>query len=316
MVRLDAESLCALFAGVEKPGNCPLLILEIPSQSLDARTEMPESRGFSVEPIPVTPGPHGLVQLTLRLLDELYRAVFIALVTDIAGHVLAATDQRAGVRAFLGRLRTWQAFFDRASAGGLTEEEQRGLFGELWFLRELAVADLGAQRAIAGWVGPVARSHDFEYHGVAVEVKTTAAASPKTVHVSNVLQLDSTGLDALLLLHLWLQPLEGGGETLPQIVGQLRGDLAKIDPGAATLLNDRLLSAGYADVHAPLYSTTGYLVRSSQLYRVSEGFPRIPIDSIPKGVVDVKYSVLLSECGPFLTTKEELQRLLQRVANG
>jgi hypothetical protein len=176
---------------------------------------------------------------------------------------------------------------------------------------ERVLNTISARAAINGWVGPLGRSHDFEYRSIGLEVKTSAANAPSNIQIANLLQLDSTGLDTLVLLHLWLQPLAGSGETLPQLIERVRDLLAQRDASVGTLFNDRLIAAGYADSQASLYATTGYVIRTAQFYHVREGFPRLLTDAIPRGVVDVHYAVAVGALAPFLLRDEEVIPLLQ-----
>jgi hypothetical protein len=131
-----------------------------------------------------------------------------------------------------------------------------------------------------------------------VEVKSTATNQPQIVRVSSERQLDETGTPALHLLHVSLDVHRDSGESLPQIVDGLRSAIAG-GTGAA-LFDDRLLDAGYADLHAPKYAHTGYTVRETNFFELRDGFPRITEHDLPPGVGGVSYSLTVAVCLPFV----------------
>ena len=59
-----------------------------------------------------------------------------------------------------------------------------------------------------------------------------------------------------------------------------------------------LASAGYLQVHGPLY-TQGYALGKLRVFRVEGDFPRILPASIAAGVLDVRYSLSVNSLGAF-----------------
>lgn len=118
----------------------------------------------------------------------------------------------------MGGVRRWQKFLS-AGVEGLSEERQRGLWGELRFLRNDLVAVFGPQDSVSAWQGSRAAHQDFLFSSGAVEIKTTIAKGPHVVQITSERQLDDKGLPALYLRHFALAVREGVGETLPQMVG-------------------------------------------------------------------------------------------------
>ena len=57
----------------------------------------------------------------------------------------------------------------------------------------------------------------------------------------------------------------------------------------------KLMEYGYFDIHKNLYDDNGYTIRQENVYSVSGDFPRITEKQIPKGVGDVKYTIILTE---------------------
>ena len=63
---------------------------------------------------------------------------------------------------------------------------------------------------------------------------------------------------------------------------------------------------GYFEEHRDLYNETGYQIRQESIYNVKDGFPRLEEKDIPKGVGDVKYTIILSDASNYIIEAETL----------
>lgn len=251
-----------------------------------------ETRGFSVEchnePALET------VRISLVLSKAGFRDVFMAMAEDVAGAVVATPNEAGAVSILRRRLDHWEAFMRSTGPEGLAREDRIGLFGELMFLEAVLHAGIEGDTAVGWWHGPARRNQDFQAGLAAVEIKTTAANSPSSIPIANELQLDDTDCMPLHLVHIWLREIEGGGRTLPQIIDDISYNLGST---ALLSLQDRLLEAGYHEVHRPLYNTTGWLERARRCYLVNGSFPRIRRVDLLAGVSRVKYWIDVGGCG-------------------
>ena len=289
--RIHPDAHADLLVAVVAPGNHRSLGLTVQAEAVADVGRLPAARGLDVLLHPAASGGRALLEL--RLVDEALVDVFTALATDVAEAVAAASDDAGAVLAWLGRLQRWQRMLNRA-ARGLSGERQRGLYAELWFLRERMAPAAGIIRAVGAWTGPEGAVHDFQTPAGSVEVKSSAAHEPQVVRVNGERQLDDSAVPSLHLMHLSLEVRRDTGETLPSAVAQVRA-LAASGPGAGPL-EDRLLSSGYADAHEPLYRETGYELRDRNLFRVVEGFPRIVERDLAEGVGRVHYDLAIAAC--------------------
>ena len=200
--------------------------------------------------------------------------------------------------------------------GGLSAEEQRGLWGEIHFLRSHLLPALGPG-VVAAWKGPDGASQDFQLSAGCVEVKTTLANQPQVVRIANERQLDDPHRNALFLHTLALEILEGDAATLPAAVHNLRVALSP-HAIASEQFEDALLAIGYFDTHAPRYAGCGYAVRSESNFRVRVGFPRLIENDLPLGVGDTSYGLSLAACAGYAVPAEELIQTLtaQKGASG
>ena len=283
-----------LFLAVELTTGRRALLLRAPQAAIPARREWPACRGLEVFTLLADEAAHlGVVMKEPRFAD-----VFTALAEDLARRVADEATPSAQVRALLGGLARWQKFL-AAGSGGLNEEAQRGLWGELHFLRDALLPAFGEDAAVLAWQGHCAAHQDFLLPTGAVEVKTTTGKAPHVVRIASERQLDASGLPALYLRHLALAVRDGAGETLPAMVASLRARLIA-SPQTAEHFEDGLLAAGYRDADAWRYESRGYTVRETNDFAVSGRFPRLTERDLPAGIGDVRYALSLDACGPFL----------------
>jgi hypothetical protein len=244
--------------------------------------------------------------LALELEDEAYFGVslreprfsdvFTALAEDLGRRLMAVPDADARPSALIDGLARWQKFL-AAHIEGLGLEAQRGLWAELHFLRTELISLTGAECAVAAWQGPLRAAQDFLLPGGAVEVKATFAKPPFVVPISSERQLDARGLNSLFLRHYALAEREGVGESLPKAVAAARAAVRA--SGAEEQFEDRLLSVGYLDAHAPRYEGHGWRIRAKRDFAVRRGFPCLVERELPSGVGSVRYCLALAACERF-----------------
>ncbi|WP_019500896.1 PD-(D/E)XK motif protein [Pseudanabaena sp. PCC 6802] len=153
------------------------------------------------------------------------------------------------------------------------------------------------------------KAQDFHFPHCAIEVKTTVTQQPERLTISNEQQLDDSGIETLLLLHLAFDIHSNEDETLPSLVESLRSLLQ--DFTAAKMAFERsLFHAGYLDIHAPLYASTGYRHLSSSYFRVASGFPRLVPSDLVTGISHVRYAISLNACRPFAIAESEALKIL------
>jgi Putative PD-(D/E)XK family member, (DUF4420) len=294
---------CPLFIALEQASRRRAVFLRLPAERVPVRRHWPRCRGLEAVAVRIEQETHfGVVLKEPRFAD-----VFTALAEDLDRRVAVAGGAAEQATVFLGQLARWQKFLS-ASHDGLGEDEQRGLWGELHFLRAHLLPGLGAE-AVAGWKGGEKAHQDYQFETGAAEVKTTLAKRPQVVRITSERQLDSSGWRALFLHVVALETREGGGETLPGLVAALRSALAE-EASALEDFEDGLLAYGYLDLHAGRYSERGYLIRSETTFHVRRGFPRLEEKDLPTGVGEVNYGLSLAAVQRFaIETRTAVTRL-------
>ena len=296
----------SLFLFVEKPANRLGFRVQFASALLSEGAPLPQFRGLEFS----RSRQSGQAVLILRPIGEAYKDVFVVLVDDIVTHASGQTSEAEAAAALLDRLGRWQTFLQNLRPEGLAPEEQRGLYGELWFLRHRLLPHIPADDAVHAWTGTARTVKDFQFPGGAVEMKTTTASTDPHLQINGARQLDDEGLNRLFLAYLALEPVQGSGETLPMMVSEVRA-LMHGSLTAGKRLEDKLREAGYLDVHAPRYEQPGYLQRESQVFQVAAGFPRLTERDLPAGVGDLHYRVSVAECRHHLAADVDLMALIQ-----
>jgi hypothetical protein len=243
--------------------------------------------------------------LVFKLLNFQHKDIFTVLCEDLITSIAKETNERKLVKEILNRFEKWKSLFNKIGLQGLTPEEQRGLFGELYFLRKYLLFNRNFLEVVNTWIGTERQVRDFQSGTWALEVKTTHGNNHQKVHISSERQLDITNLNDLFLSHISLEQMQNSGETLNDIIDSIIAILQN-DTLALNKYKAKIYEVGYFDLQRSLYETVGYHIRQDVFYKVEHDFPRIQESEIRVGVGDVKYSIILSQCTTFLIDENEV----------
>ena len=294
---LGLDAICPMFIGVKAPGMLRTFILEVPRDSAPLPDIIPVSRGlhFTVQ---IT-GDEILPDHASLILSSSavgYNEIFASIAEDLYSKLHPLIKKREVIAGFLSRVRLWQAFFEKQGNDGLSEEAQRGLYGELRFLKDYVLPSADhLEKAVLAWTGPRSRQHDFQFGSAAVEVKTSASKQHQKLQIASEQQLDETTVEKLYLYYLSIALIESSSDTLPALVDDIRANLS-LNAGALSEFNSLLIEAGYIDSQSNKYEPTGYSMRESAVFLVEKEFPRIRENEVRPGVGDVRYSISVAQC--------------------
>ena len=243
--------------------------------------------------------------LIIVLLNNQYMDIFAILCEDLINHVERINDDTQLIKELFVRLEKWQALFEQLGQQGLSPEAQRGLYGEIYFLRKLLDYSTDYISCIDSWKGPEKASQDFQYSKWALEVKTTHGKKHQKIFIANELQLDTNVIPEIYLYHLSIDLRDNSGETLNSAVDSVL-TILESNYSASNGFKLKLLEVGYFDLHRHIYSDTGYSIRQERIFHVAEDFPRITESQIPNGVGDVKYSIVLADEVPWRISEKKI----------
>jgi Putative PD-(D/E)XK family member, (DUF4420) len=297
--RIQAEGPHDLYIAVLQPGQQRSIWYDFPAAVFSLDEAAPKLRSVRVTFRPRDEDADVIrCQVTLESPD--LNEVFGSLASDVITAIGVTLDDEAGVNALFTRLNRWRRLLESEQAAGLSRQERRGLFGELFVFEKLIDSGVPLRSAVAAWTGPLYRHQDFQ-GPAAIEVKATTAKQPQALLVTSERELDRTGVPELYLAHISIDERRGGtGDSLQDIVTRLRARLA-LDTGAVEMFEQLLAMAGYLPYQWELYLEPHYSLRSESYYSVTENFPCIVESMLPTGVGDVSYRVQISALSPYST---------------
>jgi hypothetical protein len=306
--RFSASVLPDVYVALRQPEKFRCIALRLQSESTINYSSFSDLKDIHLELIP-DEKDNSRHYLLILLSNQQHKDVFSTLCEDLINGISNITGDDKIVRELLNRLEKWKLLFDKAALQGLSPEEQRGLFGELYFLRKWINQTSDLQKCIQAWIGPERNLRDFQLNNWAIEVKTTHGNNHQKVHISSERQLDTTNLTRLLLYHLSLETQQQGGESLNEIVNSII-ELLNSHIGVQTQFRTKLLQGGYFIHHCALYENDGYYIRQESFYDVRDRFPRIEERDVRSGVGEVKYSIVLSNYSQYIIEESSVIALI------
>lgn len=257
-----------------------------------------------------SPNEKGKNILIFKLLNFEHKDIFAVLCEDLIMSIANETNEKKIIREVLNRFEKWKSLFSKIGLQGLKPEEQRGLYGELYFLRKFLRNNNDFISVVNTWIGTAKEVRDFQSNSWAVEVKTTHGNNHQKVYISSERQLDISNLENLFLYHISLEQLQNSEETLNDIVDSV-SEILRIETISLNKFKSKLYEVGYFDLQRNLYENIGYRIRQDDYYKVENDFPRIEENDIRPGVGDVKYSIILSQCTPFVINEVDVFNIVK-----
>ena len=263
------------------------------AKGLVAKHQLPKLSGIEVESVSFSADEEFLV---FRLLESAHREIFQHLCTDIISSTEGASDERGAVGAALARTWRWHYLLKGGRDRRLTNEEQKGLIGEIRVLEEHLLPACPTADALEMWTGPSGAPKDFEIGSVAIEAKARRSGSQPKITINSEDQLDQADFSRVYLhvIHLSRPGPADDGFTITDVVRQLRLTVASNDLSACESLEMHLAAAGFRDEDD--YSDSLWMETGAALYEVKDDFPRIAASELRPGVKRVRYEVSMVDC--------------------
>lgn len=284
----------------------PGLMLKLTSP-LQGSPRLPRLRNLAAWIRPVASGS----AFVLSLKEPGQIEIFETLCRDIVETGEAAQSTEEALLRTIQRTQRWHHMLRGGSVKGLSVEEQRGLIGELAFLRDVA-SDLGPETAIEAWTGPNGAIKDFEFIGTCVEIKTRRSAARPYVSISSADQLaDVDDCNLFLRVLNVSSAVSPEGLTLHDHVN-MTGRLFEEAGIAFDKWEDALFATGYDSTND--YENRRWNIGGQVTYKVEEDFPRIMAPLAP-GVERVSYSLSLEACANFETDIDLIKLIREGINN-
>lgn len=223
--------------------------------------------------------------------------VFITMWGDIIEYSLDGANAKNSMQKVLQRYAAWLKLLDSKKNALLTSNEQKGLIGELLYLKYVIESGTDVHKALDGWVGPDGADQDFVYSDGWHEVKSVGL-SAEEVKISSVEQLDSTEDGELVLMRIdKCAPEKSEAFTLFELVHQILKMMQSV-PDSMNEFVLKLGSCGYIDMKE--YDETHFAFFAKKEYSVVKGFPRLTRANIPTEVNNAEYKLAIAALTPWL----------------
>jgi hypothetical protein len=313
MRRVSPQNRWDFFWGRDQAGKC-LLVLTHDAGSTPAG-KLPRPRGLSVE---MSDPAEGRRAMLLKLIDGSQRDIFHNLAIDIISAAEAFASEPEAVSVAVARTWRWHHLLKGGGSGKLSEEEQKGLIGELLVIKRHLLPIMAPLAAISAWRGPLGSPKDFEIGRLAIEAKARRGSATPFVRISSEHQLDTSGCDRLFLHVVELDRLlddAGSAKTLSitSLTADIRSIIDATDRSAIEMFEACLASAGVTQTTD--YEDDLWVEGRTRMFDVSGDFPRITPASAGPGVRGVQYEVDLTACEPFAVLLTEISTEIEKHRN-
>ena len=310
--RVDPALPWGLFWAVDIDCNCLLILQHDPPNG--PKNRLPKLHGLEVETR--KPDAGRAATLVLRLRENEHREIFHRLCLDIISATQRAESEEEAVELFLARTWRWHRLLKGERDARLSEEEQKGLIGELSVLKHVLFPTLGVKDSVRAWMGPLGAPKDFEIGRVCIEAKAWRGAATPFIRVSSEYQLDTEGIDALFL---HISEITSAADddtravTVTGVAKEVLNQTEAADQSSVELFEQRLMAVGFD--WADDYSDMRWLTGPEHVFEIIEKFPRVTPSMYPTGVKNIRYSVSLPECEPFRSDQEKLKTRILGASN-
>ncbi len=287
------------FIGTINFSNAKIFLLELDPTVNIQQNFLKRFVGVEVQ---IIPSSNNKKELVIILLDQELTDIFVVFIEDIINALLDINNSENAVIIISKQINYWKKLFGKFSRSHLTPQQQRGLFGELYFLNQVLI-ETNNKQIINAWRAPNGTNQDFYTNAKAIEVKSSISNS-QSVKIANEYQLDISGLNKLFIAFYKLYEFPDG-TTLLTIINDIRMLLnSEID--LTSNFNAKLIKLGVLPEVEEEYNEIGYSVRNEKYYNVTSEFPKITTLMVSKSISKISYDVDLGNCTNFETSFTEV----------
>lgn len=229
--------------------------------------------------------------LSFVLLDKKLLDLFSWFCLDLISSSANIKDGIQGVRYISERYKKWQKMLTKTRGRILSENEIKGLIGELFFLKNYLIPQYGEETAIKSWIGPIYANQDFACEDSWYEIKTTSSGSNR-IKISSIAQLDDSKEGTLIAIFLDKTSLTNNQcLNLNSYIQTIKEDLK--DEYLVSKFEELIVLSGYYP--SKEYEKYSFKYVGAKFYNVDYSFPCIREKDLPTSVKNVKYDLILSE---------------------
>lgn len=231
--------------------------------------------------------------LEFQLIHHSFEEEFLRLCWDM---IEATVNADKPLDELILRYLSWQKFLQYTCKNIMSFQKQKGLLGELLYLKAV-MKNTGNEEALIAWSGPDGSDQDFLFSDSWAEIKSIALAS-ESVHISSLQQLEQE-MPGTIVVNILEKSTKGDGRvTLPDIVEDMRKEL-RDTPRLLDCFEMKLFKYGYRDEDVEEYRENYFRFIEQRKYLVGDSFPRLVRNNVFPEIVSCKYEVSLSAIEKF-----------------
>lgn len=283
--KIDWDTVLGVYYGISSEGCFRISFLSsVPAPKLESTKQLSVLQGRESE---------GVYWTSFDLRELKAKKVFCSFCANLLDALKSVENEFEALRLLKNRYSMWKSMFKKEFVDKLSREETQGLFGELYFLKNVLSKNLSLSECVRSWSGPDKTSKDFSTDNTWYEIKTIGANSI-SVKINSVAQLSSSVSGHLVVIKVEKMSPEFNhsdssiGELFNYVLEQIE------DEETEALFIAKIASYGL-DVSGNESMNCKFDVKSIDYFKVSEGFPRIEESYVNGlGIFDVKYSLLIN----------------------
>lgn len=302
---VDKTSVCKVYLFTNFKDQRRSVIIKL-SNSIKFDNDLPDVIGVTCK----NRSSYGGLEGKLFVIEQkfsVHTSISEAFMSEIAKNIVKLDDESQLFNCLSNDFENWKNYFINIT-DELSREKQLGLYGEMYFLKNVLIEKIGIQRAIDSWKGYKSERHDFELPGISFELKATETKKPFRIKISNEKQLEIGKLRHLYLVVYNIVSSECDKGDLPLLINALIGELKKY-PALLTEFKNNIMKLGYDFNSENKYNRTYSILNlKDENYEITDKFPAILTNDINKikntnAILEIKYSINLDVCQNFKVKK-------------
>lgn len=246
----------------------------------------------------------GEIEWYLLLKEPEEWELFLKLCMDLIEQVENVEKEETALLIIVNRLRRWQKLLMNRADNQLSLEIQMGLFSELHSLLCHVSQYITLKEAIHAWGGPESDIQDFMFGERALEIKSHKATRGEFITISSPYQLYSVKKHFNLIVYAMSATEQG--QTISDLIAMIKDELRKeMLLNELELLDLKTAQYGYFDlIHKD--NLINFHIDKITTYEVTDAFPKLNVNEISEGVVNLKYQIDLTKCEEYKVNIESL----------
>lgn len=242
--------------------------------------------------------------IVLELTDSSFTDLFNDLIISIYQHIYQMSDVKEYSQVFIQMFYKWSEFFDDKKLEKLSQDIIKGLFGELFVLKELIqdTPSVHINDLLNAWKGPYDKGHDFELDQKHIEVKTKEVT--KTfVKISSEHQLELEMGIPLELLVLSVETNSLKGQSLSALISDIK-DAIVSKLGDFSIILTALSQKNITAQNIYQYDNFRFEAIEEIIYDCTNiDFPKLTKINTPKAIGSIQYTLHLNYLNEYISSK-------------